>query len=112
MKFIKSYLFVIISLLIIYLLLGILAYNNFFNSSILDFIALFSTYFIILYSILKLSLNSKKKNLNDGFIFGLIITFSFILINKLFIDNFSLKKIIYYFSLFIISFLSWVKQKK
>ena len=112
MKFIKSYLFVIISLFVIYLLLGVLSYNNFLNSNVLNFITLFSTYIIIFYSTLKISSYSKKKNKNDCLIFGLLIVLSFILINILFIDNFSLKKIIYYLSLIFISFLAYIKQKK
>ncbi len=105
MKFIKSYLFIIISTLLITIVIGSLTYLNIINNSISNYLIYFLIYIVLLYSIRKISKNNGERLI----LITIIISMSLI-INLLFIKKISIQKILYYFSIIIIAFVT--KNKK
>ena len=97
LKYFKSILIIIISILIFNIINSTLYYFNISNSKTINYINLFTTLLSFFIGGYYIGNKSLKKGWLEGIKIGLIGIFLFFLISYLGFDNFKIKTLIYYF---------------
>ena len=103
MKYIKYLLSLIISIILSTLIFGSLSYFNIINENVLLIIQLLILYITLFYISYNLGRSKEQKGYIEGIIFGLIISFFFLIIKIIFKDKINLYNIIYFISIILVS---------
>lgn len=103
MKYVKCLGFIFIPIIILGILYTVLYYFDIMGSNIFKWISLITMIMSLLFGCMYLGKNSKSKGWLEGLKIGLGICLLFFLISYLGFETFSLKNIIYYLVIVLIS---------
>ena len=111
-KYIKSYLSVVIQVLIITLILSLFSYLDFISNKVYGYLELISVLLILYFNGKILGNRKDTYSFLEGVKLGIFVLLILILINLLFVHTFNSRLLIYYIMIILIPILGSMKKVK